>query len=282
MLVIVEIGLSVVLLMAATLLTRSLVVLGRSESGVRQDHVLTLKLNLVVTPSVSATRQAAALDRVLEAVGGVPGVQSVAATSSLPPHVSQMHTTITTPARASAGEPEIAVEVIAVSSALFSTLGVPVLHGRAIAASGPADGPPTLVLSDTAARRLFPGQNAVGQRLALGGRDPQQRDAEIVGVVGDVKYSGLDAPPDGAVYLPYAQRAFQVMYLVVQTRGEAAPIAKAVRTAIAKIEPLVAVSGVRSLAELDLEAAAEPRFVQRSLSEWPAWRSSWPPLACTA
>jgi putative ABC transport system permease protein len=219
-----------------------------------------MNVNLAVTSPGDASQQTALIGRLLDTVRTVNGVRSAAITSSLPPHVSQMHTTTTTPARQSAGQPEVAVEIVAGSADLFSTLGVPLLRGRPITASDTADSPRTLVLSATAATRLFPGQDAIGQRLAVGSRDPQRAEPEIVGVVGDVRYSGLDAAPDGAVYLPYTQRSFQVMYLVVATSGEPTAIATPIRRAIAVAEPLIAVSDMRTLAALSAEAAAQPRF----------------------
>ena len=259
-LVVAEIALALVLLTGATLLARSLAALTATDAGVQTDRVLTLKLNLAVAPGASPSQQTSALGRILDAAEGIAGVRSAAVSSSLPPHVSQMHTTLTTAQRQSAGQPEVAVEIVAASADLFSTLGVPVLRGRAIGANDTAAAPRTLVVSETAARRLFPGQDLIGQRLAIGSRDPQRLDPEIVGVVGDVKYSGLDAAPDGTVYLPYAQRAFQVMYLVVRTAGEPVALAATVRRAILDAEPFVAVSDVRSLAALSVEATAQPRF----------------------
>lgn len=259
-LVIAEIALSVVLLIGAMLLARSLAALTHTDIGVRADRVLTMKLNLATTSGTSTAQQTVSLGGLLEAVGSVPGIRSVAITSSLPPHVSQMHTTLTTPALESAGQQEVAVEVVAASADLFSTLGVPVLRGRAIGAGDTADGPRTLVLSETAARRLFPGVDPVGHRLAVGSHDAQRADPEVVGVVGDVKYSGLDAAPDGAVYLPYSQRAFQIMYLVVSTPGEPAAMGASARRAIASAYPLIAVSDIRSLNDLSTDASAQPRF----------------------
>jgi hypothetical protein len=171
-----------------------------------------------------------------------------------------MHTTLTTPTRENAGQQDVAVEVVAGSADLFSALGVPLLRGRALSVHDTADAPRTLVLSNTAAQRLFPGQDPIGQRLAVGLRDSRGTYPEVVGVVGDVKYSGLDAAPDGAVYLPFAQRGFPVMYLVVGTVADPASIAAAVRRVIGAAEPLVAVSAARSLTDLGADAAAQPRF----------------------
>jgi putative ABC transport system permease protein len=94
----------------------------------------------------------------------------------------------------------------------------------------------------------------------VGAHDAQRGDPEIVGVVGDVKYSGVDAAPDGAVYLPYAQRAFQIMYVVVATAGVPAAMAPPVCRAIVEAEPLFAVSWARSLDDLSSDATAQPRF----------------------
>ena len=259
-LVVAEIGLSLVLLVGAILLARSLAALTHTDIGVHPDGVLTMKLNVAIAPGANPAQQTASAAALLDGVARVAGIRSVAVTSSLPPHVSQMHTTLTTPALQTAGQPEVAIEMVAASADLFATLGVPLLRGRAIAITDTATSPRVLVLSDTAARRLFPGRDPVGQRLAVGSHDPNRVDPEVVGVVGDVQYAGLGAPADGAVYLPYAQRAFQVMYLVVRTAGDPAGMAAPVRRAIAAADPLVAAADARSLDDLSTEASAQPRF----------------------
>ena len=116
-----------------------------------------------------------------------------------------------------------------------------------------------LVLSETAARRLFPNGDPLGQRVPVGPADPRFGDPEVVGVVGDVRYSGLDAPPDGAVYVPYTQLSFRVMYLAVGPRS-AVSVASPVRQAITSADPLLAVSDLRTLDGLVSDATAQPRF----------------------
>jgi putative ABC transport system permease protein len=259
-LVVAEISLSLVLLVGAILLARSLAALTHADIGVHADRVLTMKLNVAIPPGANPALQTASAAAVLEGVGRVAGVRSAAVTSSLPPHVSQMHTTLTTPALQIAGQPEVAIEMVAASADLFATLGIPLLRGRAIAASDTATSPRVLVLSATAARRLFPGRDPVGQRLAAGARDRNGVDPEVVGVVGDVKYAGLGAPAGGAVYLPYAQRAFQVMYLAVRTAADPVAMAAPLRRAIADADPLVAAGDARTLDDLSTEASAQPRF----------------------
>jgi putative ABC transport system permease protein len=259
-LVAVEIGLSVVLLTGALLLTRSLSALTRNDLGVRDARVLTLKLNLVSTDGSDPAQRSVQIGRLLEAIGTIGGVRSVGATSSLPPHVSQMHTSLSAAKGQGTAPPPVSVEIVSASPSLFATLGVPLTKGRGIEASDGADTRRVLVLSETAARRLFPNGDPLAQRVPVGPADPRFGDPEVVGVVGDVRYSGLDAPPDGAVYVPYTQLSFRVMYLAVGTYAAPMSVASPVRQAIASADPLLAVSDLRTLDGLVSDATAQPRF----------------------
>jgi putative ABC transport system permease protein len=150
--------------------------------------------------------------------------------------------------------------VVAVSAKVFTTLGVPLMAGRPF---GPADteaAPRVLVLSAMAARHMFPDGDAIGRTFPFGSAAPGAGDPEIVGIVGDVKYSGLGAAPDGAIYLPYPQRVFKSTYLVVRTAGSPELSASSIRRAILAIEPTTGISGVRSLDAAVSDAVAQPRF----------------------
>ena len=261
-LVIGEVAISVTLVIGAALLVRSLGAVMREDIGVANRAVLTLKLNLSSPAFADPARQGAFLDRLVQALATVPAVQSIGLTSHLPPNVSQMHTTVSATNEVTGRQEDYGVEIIAASEGLFGTLGVPLLGGRLFSVSDTADAPRVAVLGASAARRLFKDADAIDRTVAVGPRDPsgRNRDPIVVGVVGDVRYSGFDAAPDGAIYLPYAQRPFRVMYLVVRTTADPAAVTGDVRRAVAALDPGLAVSNVRRLDAVVAEAAAGPRF----------------------
>jgi predicted permease len=261
-LVIAEVAISVTLIVGAALLTRSLGAMMREDIGVENRGVLTLKLNLSSPAFADPARQTAFLDRLVLALAALPGAQSIGLTSHLPPNVSQMHTTVSATNEVTGRQEDYGVEIVAASEQLFHTFGVPLLAGRLLSTSDTADAPRVVVLGASTARRLFKDANAIGRTVSVGPRDPsgRNRDPIVVGVVGDVRYSGFDAAPDGAIYMPYAQRPFRVMYLVVRPTGDPSAVAADVRRAVAALDAGLAVSDVRRLDAIVAEAVAGPRF----------------------
>ncbi len=258
-LIVVEIALAVVLLIGGSLLARSLAALVGSGFGVRDHNVVTLKLNLSAHGFTEPVEQAAYFARLLPAVAGVAGVQSAGVLSSLPPNVSQMHTSVAVADPVTGRTHEATVEIVAASEDSFTALGVPLVNGRRFASTD-GRGRRVVILSAEAARRLFPDREPIGSHIALGPSDSGAPDPEVIGVVGDVKYSGLDAAPNGAIYLPLMQRPFRVVYLVVRSIGDPITVIGAVRKTVTAVDGTVAVSDVRSLDAVVSDAAAQPRF----------------------
>lgn len=201
----------------------------------------------------------AAVTRILAVVSILPGVDAAGVTSSLPPSVSQMHTTIA-PIGSTVGPSEdVPVEIVSVSPATFTALGVRLIAGRVFRPGDLQDEQPRIVMSDTAARRILPGVDPVGRTLPFGPPNPDRKDPIIVGVVGDVRYAGLDAPTGGALYFPYTERPFASTYLVVRGRGEHDALARLVTGAIWRTKPGQAVSRVRPLSSVIQAASAAAR-----------------------
>jgi predicted permease len=152
------------------------------------------------------------------------------------------------------------VPVPFVSQDYFATLGIPLLRGRWFDSRDTAKSPRVTVISDTMARRHFPGEDPVGQRLKHGGRALSNPYMEIIGVVGDVKYEGLDGPPAPVYYEVTSQAPDRPMWLLVRTRGDALSLAPAVRQEISRIDPDVPVDRVGSMAQALSESVSMPRF----------------------
>jgi ABC-type antimicrobial peptide transport system permease subunit len=110
------------------------------------------------------------------------------------------------------------------------------------------------------ARRYFPGENPIGKRLKHGGPHQDNPYREIFGVVGDVKYSGLDQPNQTVYYEPAAESAFPPMWLVVRTRAAAAVVSQAISARVRSIDPSVPISEIGSMSHVLHASVALPRF----------------------
>jgi putative ABC transport system permease protein len=258
-LVVLQIAVSLVLLVGSALLARSLAALLRVDTGIRAEGVLAARLDLSAGSFTSPERQTAFLDRLLSEVSVIPGVNAAGIVSSLPPNASQMHTTMTVQNRRTGQPDEVAVEMIAASPGVFGALGVPLLRGRLFTVDDTASALRVVMLSDTLARRLFPDDDPLGRPLAVGPSPPGAPPAVVVGVVGDVRYSGLERAPDGAIYVPYPQRPFRATYLVVRT-GDPLGFAPALQTGLRQVDASVAVGQVEGLETVVAAAAAQPRL----------------------
>ena len=141
------------------------------------------------------------------------------------------------------------------------TLGIPLLKGRDFSDSDTADSPPVTLISESLARRYFPHEDPIGHRLKQS--DPNLHGSpfmEIVGVVGDVKYDGLDAKSDMAYYTPYRQNFARNMYLVVRSSLPAAGLMLTLHQQIRGLDPDVVINPPSTLEQAMSESVAQPRF----------------------
>ena len=138
---------------------------------------------------------------------------------------------------------------------------IPVLKGRLFLESDGPNTPPVAIINDAMARRIFPGENAIGRRLLLYGRP-----REIVGVIGSVRHQGFSREPRPEMFLPYRQ-SFQSagMTLVVRGRGESPLLDRAVTMAVRAIDSQLVVQQPQTMTELLSRSVAQPRFTTQLL-----------------
>src|SRR5262249_13612106 len=156
-------------------------------------HLLTARMRLSGERYADPARQIAFTDRLLESLRDLPGVEG-AATGNLPP--GEGHATNGIGIEASPLQPQNRVVVagqLTLSAGYFGVRAIPLLAGRGILESDAANALPIVVVSDTFARRFFPGESAAGKRIRVSKEDPWRT---IVGVVGDIKTAGLTAAPE--------------------------------------------------------------------------------------
>jgi len=258
-----EVTLAVSLLAGAGLLIGSYLNLGRVEPGFDPANVLTMRLTLA-TQRYEPERIEPFFRDLRERVGRIPGVESVATTSQVPPNAfSRNRFTI----EGSAAGPEVVVPVAyttLVSPAYFQTLRIPLIRGRTIEPTDQRDTPPVAVINDAAADRYFPGEDPVGKRIRSREGAPW---IEIVGIVGSTRNVGLDRDPEPELFASAIQRSGtnNQMFLVIRTRVEPRSVLSAVRQAVAAIDPEQPVYAIRTLDEALADSRATRRLSTYSL-----------------
>ena len=260
-LVVSEIALSFVLLAGAGLLLRSFISLQRVQAGFGSppERILSMSLSPPRNRYNDWKTVPVFFDRVVERVQALPGVESAGLSDSLPPdHQADYDTFQIAGQRLPPGQSNPAVTSASVGPDYFATLGIPLKEGRPFTTRDRYYEPDVVIVSETFARTFLPGRQPVGAYMKASGfaENPPMR---IVGVVGDVKYTGLDKNSAAAYYRPYTQNYQQRMYLVVRSRV-AAGLASEVSTAIRDIDRDVAITDIRTLQDLLYDSVSQPRF----------------------
>ena len=198
-----QVALLVLLLVSAGLFMRTLQKLRAVDAGFRPAHVLVVN---VATGSVAAGAERRALNEELAArFESLPGVQSVSMSMDSPPGELSMCSGVEVPGRSEdpADAPSVCHNFV--GPRFFGTLGIPVLSGRDFDGSDDQRAPQRVVISESVARRYFPGETPIGRQLLVGGGPTARVSASIVGVVKDVRHTSLRVDPPLMVYRPYRQ-----------------------------------------------------------------------------
>jgi predicted permease len=217
LLVISEVALSLVLLIGAGLLIRSLWLLQRVDPGFDPKNLVRAAISLPKAKYGEPERRIAFFRSLIDRVRAIPGVESVAATSDIPlTGTSNWPVAIEgKPTPPVSQQPNVVTEVVA--GDYFRTMRIPLLRGRSFSLSDGPDAPPVVIISDSMAKRFWPGEDAIGKRLTsvFAGEKPR----EVVGIVGDVKLNGLEVrEPVPAMYMPFEQNTGPGMELAVRSR----------------------------------------------------------------
>ena len=224
-LVIAEVGLTLILLIGATLMGTSFIRLQQVKTGFDPQNLLTAEVSMPDFRYSDPQRVSGFYRQLLQRVEVLPGVQSAAVASGLPPDLMQLQDTFTIEGRPTPpGQADPLADFLFVSGDFFRTLGVPMLQGRPFSDADRQGAPLAVIINQTLARRFFPNENPVGRRVRQNRENPWM---EVVGVVGDVTYGGPGSPAFPALYVPYLQHGWPGAYLVV--RATRYPLALAPR-----------------------------------------------------
>ena len=264
-LVVAEIALALMLSVGAGLMIRSFAQLQRVSPGFDPDHLLTFELSLPRARYPEPANVRAFYDALVQRIEALPGVRAAGLTVSLPPNLLEVTDNFMVEGQVLPPNTSAPVgPVLTASDGLFRALGVPLLRGRVFDERDAEKAPPVVIINETLAKKYLPGVDAVGRRLKIGGPErpigPNNPWMTIVGVVGDVKYSGLDAPPEPTYYLPYRQNSWRDQYAVVRTASEPHALVNAIRGVVASLDKDVPVALPRTVDELMSASVAPPRF----------------------
>ena len=247
-LVMTEIALAVVLLVGAGMLLKSLVRVLRTDPGFNPENVLTMTVVLPAAKYAEAPAQVNMQDQIQQKVKTLPGVTGVGTVNILPLQPGN-----TTRVNVE-GEPvpppgqELEANIRTVSDEYFRTLGVPLVSGRMFDARDKADGQQVVIIGKTMADRMFAGRDPLSRRLKYAGVEAPP--VSIVGVVADVKITGLDQETRPVIYYPFRQNSSTFANLVVRTSADPTALAGSIRNEIRSLEPAVAIFNVQAMPEL--------------------------------
>jgi predicted permease len=258
-LLVAEVAVSFALLVGAALLLGSFVRLLRVDAGFDPRGVFFANLSLPATRYDTPEKRRALIARLQERVTALPGVQAAALGVGVPLTGADFRTPYHVEGAAPADLAQRPLTIFrAVTPGYLAATGIALRSGRDFTARDDATAPPVVMISESLARRLFPGENPLGRRLFTG-QKPVAR--EIIGVVGDTRSMGLATPPRDEIYLALAQLNSTSFGLVARTSGEPAQLAAPVRGILKELDPQLPLADVGSLEWLVELSLANQRLV---------------------
>ncbi|HWP71808.1 MAG TPA: ABC transporter permease [Gemmatimonadaceae bacterium] len=258
LLVVTEVALALVLLAGSGLMIRSLGNLLNVDPGFDARDVLTLRLS-VPPGEMAPDSMPGFYERLQAEIGGVPGVEHVALADCPPLNNGCNGTIMTFADRPQSSTGNAMVGVHWVSPGWFGVMRVPLRRGRGFTDSDRLNAPKVVVINEAAARQYFRGEDPIGKRVAIyqGGF---HTGAEVIGIVGDVRYGTIDSTARPDVYISYGQARLSRMMVFVRTTGDASALAPTVRAAVRRIAPYAPVFDARTMLSRVATATAQTRF----------------------
>jgi putative ABC transport system permease protein len=252
--VVTEIALAVVLLIGAGLMMKSLFKLLQTNVGFKTDNLLTMTVILPGTKYTEDSQCIAFNDQLKERVQALPGVTGMGTVNILP--LNGGNTTrfnvegdpIPPPGQ------EVEANIRTVNDTYFQTLGIPLVAGRMFDDRDKADSQSVVIIGKTVADKLFAGRNPIGRKLKYAAIDAP--GDLIVGVVGDVRITGLDQAIKPVLYFPFRQSASVFSNYVVRTSIDPTALANTIRGEIRGLEPEAAILNVSTMNEMIAQTPA--------------------------
>ncbi|HEY7113895.1 MAG TPA: ABC transporter permease [Thermoanaerobaculia bacterium] len=255
-----QLALALVLLVGAALLLRSMRAALSVDPGFRPDGALVAELSLPESRYPGDERALAFYEALMARLRRLPSVSAVGTSivAPMPGGIWQSYS-VKIPDHPRPESEEISLLYRVVGGDFFAAAGIPLRRGRVFSAVDRQGAPLVAVISETAARRCFPGEDPIGRLINPGDRTPAPR--RIIGVVGDVREESPTSPPDANIYIPLAQKPWSEAAVIIRTKGDPEAIAPEVREQIRALDPELPLDTLAPLSEQVGRALAERRFL---------------------
>jgi putative ABC transport system permease protein len=260
LLIVSEIALSFILLAGAGLLIKSFLHLREIDPGFNPDNVLTMRLGAPWKNYKENERRLQLFEQIIKQVKAIPGVQSAGATLSLPlgGDTFNVGRSLILEGHPMTPSESSNAMYLPVTPDYFQTVQIPLQAGRTFTDQDNSQSTKVVIVNETMARRLWPGESPIGRHFTIW-RD-EKFPREVVGVVGDTKHA-LDKEAESQMYVPYAQDAgWGGLSLIVRTTGEPTAFAGAVRQAIRSVEKEVLIYNLKTMNDV-VSTSAAPRRI---------------------
>jgi predicted permease len=252
-LVIAEVGLSLVLLIGAGLLVKSFARLMDVNAGFDPDHLLTFNLGL--PPSTDSVHQLAFYQQVMQRLQALPGVQAVGAVSRLPLAGGNSSRSFNVPGAEKSYDADIRVS----TPDYFRAMRIPLLKGRSFSDSDLGGSLNVAVVNDALARTVFPGQDPIGKQITNFG--PDNLTLQIIGVVGNVRHVGLDADPNSEIYQLLGQAQWPSMFVAIRSAtSDPTSLTAEAQNAVWGVNKDVPLANVRTMQEVIANSVQRRKF----------------------
>jgi predicted permease len=258
-LVVVEVALALLLLVGAGLMGNSFVRLMNVDPGFDVDGTLAMPIEHQ-SARYPGDRVVDFYRELLDRIRAIPGVTAAGATTTNPLRQLGFSNSVTPEERASEAPANGLVQAgwRAVTPGFFEAMGIPVLAGRAFTDIDRAGAESVIVVTESLARRLWPGESPIGKRIYWG--DPSGDTRTVVGVSGDIRDVQLDADPTPILFVPHAQLEMPVLTVVIHTAEPVDRMAPAIRQAVRELDAGLPAPSIYRLASSRAEATTGPRF----------------------
>jgi len=252
-LVIAEVGLSLVLLIGAGLLVKSFARLMDVNPGFDADRLLTFNLGL--PSSTDATQQFAFYRDVIQRLQALPGVKSVGAVSRLPLAGGNSSRSFNVPGSDKDYDADIRVS----TPDYFRAMGIPLMKGRNFSESDVGSSVHIAIVNDALVRAAFPGQDPIGRQLTNFG--PDNLTLQIVGVVGNVRHVGLDTTPHAEIYQLLGQAQWPSMFVAMRSAtSDPTSLTSLAQSAVWSVNKDVPLANIRTMQEVIANSVQRRRF----------------------
>ena len=266
-LVVAQLAFSVVLVVGAALLLRTLIALNRIDLGFNPDRVLTAQVQLTPADYPNDEDVIGFYRQVLERLENSPGIEAVGAVRMLPLVRTIGDWSITIEGRPLASPNENPnADYQSATPGYFRTIGMSLVRGRLLTSADREDTPLVVVINDTMAARYWPGQDALGKRFQMGGTGTTRPPMTIVGIVRTSRHNAVVEEPRAEMYLPHAQLPRSLggsgrsLTIVIKTERDPLTAISPLREIVRSMDRNLPLADVRTMDDVTAAALAAPRF----------------------